>query len=136
MATRVTSPSDQNRTAVTLAVSVFAGAPKDSEQAKLKPTIKHVRRCVIGRALLHRSEGQPAIRVDELLQFPIFFYDRLLGRWDGYRRGGGNFVGSLAGSVILSSLFSYAFISSLVGCLAPRIVISPAHLFHVILRFL
>lgn len=80
MATRVTSPSDQNRTAVTLPVAVFAGAPKDSEQANVRLTITPNLNCVIGRALFHRSEGQPAIRVEELLQFPMFLYHRRFRR--------------------------------------------------------
>jgi hypothetical protein len=80
MATRVRSPSDQNRTAVTLAVAVFVGAPDESEQAKLKPTITPRLSRVMERVLIDRSEGQPAIRVDELLQFPVFLYDRWLRR--------------------------------------------------------
>ena len=78
MATRVTSPSDQKRTAVTLPGAVVAGAPKEREQTRIRHAIRPTALPGIefARVLLDRSERKPAMLVDELLQLGMLLDNR------------------------------------------------------------
>src|ERR1700722_14227569 len=77
MATRVTSPSDQKRTAVTLPES---GEAAGAHTPAVRKTLAAQRARRIPELFLRGSENQPAILVDGLLQLRmLFFGGRRLG---------------------------------------------------------